>query len=84
MTNEEMTRLERIMETGFNTLADLIRETNSRLDETISRLDETNTRLGRLEGRFDHLLGFVGEDSRQTRRDVDELQVRVKKLEDAG
>jgi len=95
-------RLAEIMQAGFNTLADLIGETNGqlretnqrldrtnerldetnqRLDQTNQKLDETNLRLGRLEGRFDNLLELAGRESRRLRKDVDELQARVTRLE---
>ncbi|MBI2896381.1 MAG: hypothetical protein HYY06_22680 [Deltaproteobacteria bacterium] len=86
--NGESTRLERVMQAGFDTLADLLRETNSRLDETNARLgklearvDETNTRLGKLEGRFDNFLKVAGTETRRLRTDVDKLARRVNRLE---
>lgn len=76
------------MERGFDTLADLIRETNqgvaglgTRLDETNSRLDETNARLGKLESRFDNLLDFAGRETRELRDRVGSLENRVDHLE---
>lgn len=86
--SEDTQRLERIMETGFATLADLLRETNSRLDETNSRLDETNgrldetnSRLGRLESRVDNLIEIAGGETRKLRERVDQLEVRMEAVE---
>ena len=74
-------RLERIMEAGFATLADLVRETNQRLDRTNERLEETNLRLGRLEGRFDHFIETAGEHNRELREELHALAKRVDVLE---
>jgi SMC interacting uncharacterized protein involved in chromosome segregation len=74
MDDDRFARLERIMETGFATLADLIRETNS-------RLDQTNMRLGRLESRFDHFIDTAGTETRKLRTDIDVLTTRVDRLE---
>jgi predicted nuclease with TOPRIM domain len=52
MDDRRFERLESIMERGFATLADLQRETNTRLDETNTRLGETNTRLGETNTRL--------------------------------
>ncbi|MBI2892763.1 MAG: hypothetical protein HYY06_04375 [Deltaproteobacteria bacterium] len=52
MESDAIARLERVIEAGFGTLADLLRETNARLDETNARLDETNQRLNRHEQIF--------------------------------
>ena len=81
MNDDKLDRLALIMETGFDTLADLIGETNARLDGTNERLDETNLRLGRLEGRFDNFLEFGGKQTRALREDVDDLKDRVTALE---
>jgi uncharacterized coiled-coil DUF342 family protein len=85
---EQLERLERIMERGFATLADLARETNARLDETNARLDETNQRLDEtnqrlasLEGRFDRFIVVAGEANRSLRGDLDALSQRVNVLE---
>jgi hypothetical protein len=78
---EQLERLERIMERGFATLADLARETNARLDETNARLDETNARLASLEGRFDRFIVVAGEANRGLRGDLDALSQRVNVLE---
>ena len=48
MTDEAVARLERVMEVGFRTLADLQRETNARLDGAINRLDTHERVLIRL------------------------------------
>lgn len=69
------------MQAGFETLADLQRETNARLEETNARLDETNARLGRLEGRFENFLKTAGGETRQLRKDLDSLVRRVGRLE---
>jgi predicted nuclease with TOPRIM domain len=81
MEEDAQSRLERIMETGFATLADLMRETNSRLDETNNRLDETNHRLERLESCFDNFLSTAGGETRELRDRVRDLETRVDKLE---
>ncbi len=81
MTKEQIERLARIMEKGFDTLADLAVETNQRLDETNQRLDETNRRLGGLEGRFDNFLSVAGGETRRLREDLDALAARVGDLE---
>jgi uncharacterized coiled-coil protein SlyX len=81
MDDDRFARLERIMETGFATLADLIRETNSRLEQTNMRLDQTNARLGRLESRFDHFIDTAGTETRKLRTDIDVLTTRVDRLE---
>jgi len=80
MTASEIEQLRRVMEKGFATLADLQRETNERLDHAVDRID---ARLERIEGRFDHFLGTAGGESRQLRDDVDDLQRRVRRLEEA-
>lgn len=69
MDDRRFERLEGIMERGFATLADLQRETNT-------RLDETNTRLGRLETKVEVLTERV---DRLTER-VDRLTERVDML----
>jgi chromosome segregation ATPase len=51
--DDAFARLGRIMEAGFNTLADLQRETNARLDQTNARLDQTNARLDQTNVRLD-------------------------------
>jgi len=76
MTATEIEQLRRVMEKGFATLADLQRETNE-------RLDLTNARLERIESRFDHFIGTAGSESRTLREDVDDLQRRVRRLEEA-
>ncbi len=43
------------MQTGFDTLADLQRDTNARLDQTNARLDQTNARLETIEGKVEAL-----------------------------
>lgn len=83
MTASEIEQLRRVKEKGFATLADLQRETNDRLDQTNTRLDEAVEQLGRIEGRFDHFLGNAGAESRAIREAVDDLQRRVRRLEDA-
>lgn len=74
MDENGQSRLERIMESGFATLADLLRETNH-------RLDETNLRLERLEGRFDNFLSTAGGESRELKERVNDLERRVERLE---
>ncbi len=95
MDESQFDRLARVMEAGFNTLADLISESNTRLDrlevqqrETNTRLDrlevqqrETNTRLERLEGRFDHFLDVAGGETRRLREEMTTLTSRVDRLE---
>lgn len=73
--------LAKVMQRGFDTLADLIRETNSRLDSTNNRLDDVRDGLTRLEGRFDNLIDIVGTENRRLWGAVEELQRRVGKLE---
>lgn len=53
MSERGLERLEQIMERGFDTLADLQRETNA-------RLDQTNARLETLEGKVETLTERVG------------------------
>lgn len=84
-----MERLERIMEAGFATLADLQRETNERLEQTNARLDQTNARLDQHEKvlvklvtevqalgeRFDHFLTGSHRD------DHERLRARIERVE---
>lgn len=81
MSDEPWARLERIMQVGFETLADLQRETNARLDQTNARLDQTNMRLERLEGRFDNFLEPAGTEVRELRGAVRALERRVDEIE---
>ena len=87
---DEETR--KVMQAGFDTLAALIRGTNSELastreelsqkiDATNVRLDATNERLDAANGRLDNLIGIAGSATRSLREDVDALAVRVEELE---
>jgi hypothetical protein len=79
----------RIMERGFETLADLIRETNERLDasrtELGARVDRVRVELGgqiaQTNGRLDNLILIAGEQTRGLRDDVDALAARMDALE---
>ena len=82
-------RLERILEVSVNTLVDIQRETNQRMDETNQRLnetnhklDETNHRLDETIKRFDLFLEFAGTETRSHRERLDRLETRVARLED--
>ncbi len=79
--NPDIAHLARVMQKGFDTLADIGRETNERIDQTNERLDQTNERLGRLEGRFDNLIATAGGARRDLREDVEDLRSRVERLE---
>ncbi len=87
--------LVKVMEKGFATLAELIGETNARLDATRVELSETKVAVRdngrridaltdevRTNGsRLDNLVSIAGRESRALRKDVDELRVRVEALE---
>ena len=81
MDESQFDRLARVMEAGFNTLADLISESNTRLDRLEVQQRETNTRLERLEGRFDHFLDVAGGETRRLREEMTTLTSRVDRLE---
>ena len=66
-TNKRLGQVDRTMHRSFETLADLLRETNQGLE--------------RLGGRFDNMVAYSGREVRQLRTDVDNLQERVKRLE---
>lgn len=59
MDDSAIARLERVMEVGFSTLADLISETNARLDQTNARLDHTISRLDHTITRVDEVVTRV-------------------------
>jgi hypothetical protein len=70
MSDEELRKLTLVTQRGFDTLADLLRETNGKVDANAAairdlggRVDETNVRLGRLEGRFDNLIEIAGGET---------------------
>ena len=71
-------QLQRVMEAGFNTLADVIRETR---DDLRAEIQETNQRLGRLETRFDNFLEVAGRETRKLREEVDDMKARLDRLE---
>ena len=71
-------QLQRVMEAGFNTLADVIRETR---DELKAEIRDTNQRLGRIEDRFDNFLEIAGRETRKLREEVDEMKTRLDRLE---
>jgi phage shock protein A len=51
LVNDDATvRLERVMTHGFETLADLQRETNTRLDQTNARFESLERRVGVIGG----------------------------------
>lgn len=81
MPEDGIAQLKRVMEAGFATLADLQRETNERLERVEMRLERVEVGLERLGGRFDHVLGTAGGESRTLREDLDALTVRVERLE---
>ena len=64
---QSLARLERIMEAGFGTLADLIRETNQRVSG--------------LEDRFDNFLTIAGGETRTLHSEVNDLRSRLERLE---
>ena len=82
MDDRRFERLEGIMERGFATLAELQRETNTRLDETNTRLGRVETkvevlteRVDRVTERVDHLTEHV--DHLTERLDVVAARVDV-------
>jgi hypothetical protein len=89
-------KLVKVMEKGFDTLADLIGQTNERLDatrrelgdeirRTNERLDATRRELGdEIRGtnaRIENLIETSGGETRALREDLDALKVRVDALE---
>jgi hypothetical protein len=66
-------RLVSVMEKGFETLADLIRETNQRLDATNEHLDATNLRLEGTNHRLDATRRELGDEIRGTNARIDNL-----------
>jgi hypothetical protein len=82
MEQERFAQLARVMEAGFNTLADLQRETNARLDQTNARLDVHEKALTALVGevralnqRFDNFLTGAHRQAHE------ELEARVDRIE---
>lgn len=67
MDDQDTARLERIMQAGFDTLADLLRELSEGQSAT--------------NGRLDNLIAISGGETRQLRQDVDALERRVSELE---
>jgi hypothetical protein len=81
-------KLVNVMEKGFATLAELIGETNARLDATNAAVRENGRRIDALTdevrtngSRLDNLVSIAGRESRALRKDVDELKARVEALE---
>jgi ABC-type transporter Mla subunit MlaD len=58
-------RLERVITTGFGTLADLQGETNARLGQTNDRLDQANERLDQHDALLVSLVDVQREQGRQ-------------------
>ncbi|MBI4699908.1 MAG: hypothetical protein HY744_01870 [Deltaproteobacteria bacterium] len=82
MEEESTSRLERVMEAGFATLADLLRETNARVEQTNAKLEQTNAKLEQTNLRLDELTrdtirGFAAVQER-----IEQTNVRLGRLED--
>jgi len=75
MNDDAITRLERVMQTGFETLADLQRETNARLDAHENILVDLAGEVRGLNARFDNFL--TGEH----KKDHDALWQRLERVE---
>lgn len=65
------------MQKGFDTLADLIRETNDKLDTIRTELGK---QIAATNGRLDNLIVIAGEQTRGLRQDVDALKARMDAL----
>jgi hypothetical protein len=81
MSDEELRKLSRITQAGFDVLADLLRETNARVDANTAEMGRLTKEVQSLGGRFDNLVEIAGTETRRLRADVDALDRRVDALE---
>lgn len=71
---DDTQQLARVMERGFDTLADRIRENTEAIRDNGREIDVTSARL-------DDLIALSGGETRRLREDVDALRDRVEALE---